>query len=45
MNPAKTVFLATILLVGVLTVLRDGAGLLAVGLLAAFLLTAKAKTG
>lgn len=42
MNPvAGTVLVATILIVGAFTVLGDGAGFLLLGLLAAFLLSAK----
>jgi hypothetical protein len=43
-NPAKIVLLVTILLVGALTILGQGAGLLLLGLVAAFLLTAKTRT-
>lgn len=40
-EPYKIVLLVTVLIVGGLTMLSHGAGLLAVGLLAAFLLSAK----
>jgi hypothetical protein len=43
-SPAKTILLVTILLVGALTMFGQRVGLLLVGLMAAFLLTAKART-
>lgn len=41
---AKTVLLVTIMLVGCITLIAEGVPLLMLGLIAAFLLTAKAKS-
>lgn len=42
-HPAKIVLFATVVLVGSAAVMRDGAGLLGLGLVVALLLTAKAR--